>query len=298
MLKVPMFCRIRSGDLHTNEAMAYSKLNYDKGRQSLDSGHEKAWTPRFARRGAANAANGGAFLSFLIPPFMSLIFFSWLVLIRFCGQMTRRIHPYLNEIAKFDLQNAFLEEEKQDWLFRMFAHVSSMRDLGPHGIYVELPAARRRKRYASSQKRLGPKGQSVRRDSFKDYREYYFYNRPTWEIEAQARGELKERYEDPVIDLTIYDRAKLAEFLCYQPKDLTEEQILRNRIEVVDLMVALCNNRDTGKVSQTRSRPPVHPPPSNLSRRSLLASKPGTSPIPFLFLWMQVIVRIASVTSG
>jgi hypothetical protein len=58
MLKVPVFRRIRGCDLSTNEAMTYSKLSYDMARQSLDSGHEKAWTPRFARRGAANAANG------------------------------------------------------------------------------------------------------------------------------------------------------------------------------------------------------------------------------------------------
>ncbi|SCO54118.1 uncharacterized protein FFNC_15344 [Fusarium fujikuroi] len=35
---------------------------------------------------------------------------------------------YLNDIANFDLQNAFLEEEKQSQLFRLFAHVSLTRD--------------------------------------------------------------------------------------------------------------------------------------------------------------------------
>ena len=35
---------------------------------------------------------------------------------------------YLNEIAKFHLQNAFLEEEMEDQLFRLFAHVSLTRD--------------------------------------------------------------------------------------------------------------------------------------------------------------------------
>lgn len=37
-------------------------------------------------------------------------------------------HAYLNEIANFDLQNAFLEEEKESQLFRLFAYVSLMRD--------------------------------------------------------------------------------------------------------------------------------------------------------------------------
>ena len=58
MLKRPIFRRIRHSTLSSDEAMLYSKLNYDMGRQSQDSGFEKAWTPRFARRGAANAANG------------------------------------------------------------------------------------------------------------------------------------------------------------------------------------------------------------------------------------------------
>ncbi|KAG4268336.1 hypothetical protein FPRO04_12442 [Fusarium proliferatum] len=35
---------------------------------------------------------------------------------------------YLNDIANVDLQNAFLEEEKQSQLFRLFAHVSLTRD--------------------------------------------------------------------------------------------------------------------------------------------------------------------------
>ena len=35
---------------------------------------------------------------------------------------------YLNQIANFDLQNAFLEEETEDQLFRLFAHVSLTRD--------------------------------------------------------------------------------------------------------------------------------------------------------------------------
>lgn len=35
---------------------------------------------------------------------------------------------YLNEIANFDLQNAFLGEEKESQLFRLFAHVSLTRD--------------------------------------------------------------------------------------------------------------------------------------------------------------------------
>jgi hypothetical protein len=57
MLKTPIFRRYRGTELSADEAMLYSKLR-DIGQQSLDSGHERKWTPRFARRGAGNAANG------------------------------------------------------------------------------------------------------------------------------------------------------------------------------------------------------------------------------------------------
>jgi hypothetical protein len=58
MLLTPVFRRYRGAELSAGEAMLYSKLRDDIGQQSLDSGHERKWTPRFARRGAGNAANG------------------------------------------------------------------------------------------------------------------------------------------------------------------------------------------------------------------------------------------------
>jgi hypothetical protein len=57
-LKIPVFRRYREANLSEDEAMLYSKLRDDIGDQSLNSGHERRWTPRFARRGASNAANG------------------------------------------------------------------------------------------------------------------------------------------------------------------------------------------------------------------------------------------------
>ncbi|KAI8658992.1 hypothetical protein NCS55_01178000 [Fusarium keratoplasticum] len=59
MLLTPVFRRYHGAEL-SSEAMLYSKLRDDIGQQSLDSGYEKKWTPRFARRGAGNAANGDA----------------------------------------------------------------------------------------------------------------------------------------------------------------------------------------------------------------------------------------------
>ncbi|KID97353.1 FluG domain-containing protein, partial [Metarhizium majus ARSEF 297] len=276
MLKMPVFRRVRGCELSTNEAMLYSKLNYDMGRQSLDSGHEKAWTPRFARRGAANAADGDAPDSVRDQ------------MMRHDPRFSTFFSAYLNEIARFDLQNAFLEEEKQDQLFRMFAHVSltrdprATRDMVPDEVWAQVPpdpdimeleeerAQLKQGRYriagSENEEKIRELTDKIRMKKaerekriVKDYREYYFYHRPTWDIEAQARGEVEEQYEEPVIDLAVPERARLAEILCFQPKDLTEEQISCIRTEAVDLMVALCDKRNTGKVRQTRPRAPTQP---------------------------------------
>ncbi|KAH8719857.1 hypothetical protein HC256_000269 [Beauveria bassiana] len=268
-LKIPVFRRISGATLSEDEAMLYSKLNYDMGRQSLESGHEKAWTPRFARRGASNAANGDATDSVRDqmmrhePGFKT--FFS----------------AYLNEIANFDLQNAFLEEEKQSQLFRMFAHVSltrdprAIRDMVPEKVWANQPpdpeivqleeertmlkqgryridGSEHEDRIRAITDEIRNKRTQNERRVVKEYREYYFYNRPTWDIEAQARGEVEEEYEQPAIDLVIPERARLANILCLQPDDWTETDLFQRRVEAIDLMVALCDKKETGRTSRTQ----------------------------------------------
>jgi hypothetical protein len=116
----------------------------------------------------------------------------------------------------------------------------------------------------------------------KAYREHYFYHRPTWDIEMQARGEEEEEYVEPVIDVVIPTRARLAEILCHQPDDLNEDQILQCRIEAIDLMVALCDKRETVKRDRVQLR--VSP------ERPIKAESPGVdgevapSPDPFPLL--------------
>ncbi|RKK23635.1 hypothetical protein BFJ66_g17428 [Fusarium oxysporum f. sp. cepae] len=276
MLKTPVFRRYRGTELSADEAMLYSKLRDDIGQQSLDSGHERKWTPRFARRGAGNAANGDA------PDSVR-------------DQMMRQDprfmtfqSAYLNEIANFDLQNAFLEEEKESQLFRLFAHVSLTRDpratadmvpdevwanLAPDPEIVELEEQRaqlKRGKYRiegheneEEIRRLTNKIRTKRayreKQVVKEYREDYFYHRPTWDIEQQARGEEEEEYMEPVIDVHIPERARLANILCHQPDGLTEDQVLEQRIEAIQLMVALCDKRETVKrhrVQQNARAPP------------------------------------------
>lgn len=129
-LKVPLFRHIKGAVLSEDKAMLYTKLLDDIRRQSLESGHEKAWMPKVSRRGAGNAANG--MLEFTLPRRSSML---KCVLL---GDATDSVRDqimqhepgfktffsaYLNENANFDLQNAFLEEEKQSQLFHLFAHI-------------------------------------------------------------------------------------------------------------------------------------------------------------------------------
>ncbi|KAK7211891.1 hypothetical protein V2G26_019069 [Clonostachys chloroleuca] len=135
-LKIPVFRRYRGATLSEYEAMLYSKLRDDIGAQSLDSGHEKPWTPRFARRGAGNAANGDATDSVRDQ------------MMRHDPQFATFHHAYLNEIANFDLQNAFLEEEKQSQLFRLFAHNSSKATTGLTAIQMKKGSGSSQRKFA------------------------------------------------------------------------------------------------------------------------------------------------------
>ncbi|KAM5353462.1 hypothetical protein ACJ41O_000112 [Fusarium nematophilum] len=270
-LKTPVFRRYRGATLSEGEAMLYSKLRDDIGDQSLNSGHERRWTPRFARRGASNAANGDAPDSVRDQ------------MMRHDPQFATFHHAYLNEIANFDLQNAFLEEEKQSQLFRLFAHVSLTRDpratadMVPDEVWANLPpdpeivkleeqrAELKRGNYRIDghidEEKIRQLSEKIRQrrahrslQVVRQYREHYFYNRPTWDIERQARGEEEEEYAEPVINVTIPERAGLAAIFCHQPDDWTEDQIFQRKIEAIDLMVALCDKRETVKRDRIQQR--------------------------------------------
>ncbi|EXA31395.1 hypothetical protein FOVG_17296 [Fusarium oxysporum f. sp. pisi HDV247] len=270
-MKTPVFRRYHGATLSEDEAMLYSKLRDDLGEQSLNSGYEKPWTPRFARRGASNAANGDAPDSVRDQ------------MMRHDPSFRTFHHAYLNEIAKFDLQNAFLEEEKQNQLFRLFAHVSLTRDpratadMVPEDVWANLPPdpeivelEERRTELKQGKYRIDghPDEEEIRqlteeirkkraqreKQVVKQYREHYFYNCPTWDLEKRARGEEEEEYEEPVINVSIPERARLAELFCHQPDDLSEDQIFQLKIEAVSLMVALCDKRETVKRNRIRQR--------------------------------------------
>lgn len=188
---------------------------------------------------------------------------------------------YINEKVQFHLQNAFLDEPTEDSLIGMLSHIGLMqdprasKDMVPEEVWMEMPpdpeigaleaeraqlkGGRYRIRGTENEERIreltkliarkrAQRDKAIRRE----YRAHYFHNRPTWEIERQANGEEEEGYVDPTIDLHIPERAQLAKILCYQPEDWSSEL----RIQAAELMVTLCNKRETVKRDCIRRRAP------------------------------------------
>lgn len=183
---------------------------------------------------------------------------------------------YLNERVEFDLQNTFLGEETENQMYRLLAHVSltrdprATRDMVPKEVWANLPPdpeiaelEERRAELKRGQYRIRGReaeaeirsltetigSRRAQRDAIivKQYHKYYFYNRPTWDIEKQACGEEEKEHVESSINLDIPERARLAEIWCDQPDDWTDEETYQQRVEAIDLMASLCNKRETAK---------------------------------------------------
>ncbi|KAH8651335.1 FluG domain-containing protein [Xylariales sp. PMI_506] len=267
--------------------MQYATLRDHMGDQSEDAGFEQRWTPKAGRRGAANAANGNA------PEFVR-------------DQMMRHDQRFFTCLpqpdCQFHLQNAFLEQETEDQMLRLFAHVSLTRDpratrdmvlpevwanLAPDPEITKLEERRAelkqgwyrfddqqneaeiRELTATIRSKEGQREKQI----VKEYRQNYYHHRPTWDLERQARGEEMEEYVEPVINLVVPERARLAE-------------LLKLSIEVVNLYTTLCGKRET--VKRKRSKPSADTDPTMASKRikveanSENGSEPVAAPFPLL----------------
>lgn len=89
------------------------------------------------------------------------------------------------------------------------------------------------------------------------YRSFYFYNRPTWDVENESEEEELTQLE---IVLQLPERALLAELLCNQPETTTFEEMQELRSRVCDLMVDLCHGRETAKRVELQQRVKRQPP--------------------------------------
>ena len=192
---------------------------------------------------------------------------------------------YINEKVEFHLQNAFLDEPMEDGLIKFFTHISIMRDprasydMVPDEVWSTLPpdpdiAALEAQRDKLKEGRFRIQGTDVEKEVRRlsneirnkraqrnkalrqEYRKYYFYNRPTWDIEKQMTDGFEEDeeedgeasdYTQPPIELHIPERARLAEILCHHSDNLNSGELRSLRIEATQLMTALCSKRETAR---------------------------------------------------
>ena len=92
--------------------------------------------------------------------------------------------------------------------------------------------------------------QDLARSSKSQWREYYFDNRSTLDIERQAKVEPEFEYAEPTVALSIPERADLASYICGR----VEDTLLQRQIPSIDLMVSLCGKRETRKRVHPKSR--------------------------------------------
>lgn len=220
---------------------------------------------------------------------------------------------YINEKVQFHLERVVADEPTEDCLIDLFTHMSMTRDprasqnMVPDEVLRSLPPdpeitgleARRdqlkKGRYriqgTEHEQEIRELTRSIRTKRIqrektlrKHYRQYYFYHRPTWEIERQLAGhsddEAEAVYSEPAIDLHIPERARLAEILCHQqPDHQNYDEYCRMRIEAAELMVALNGKRETVKRKSIRQASDVNPP--------IKEESPGPDHFPLLMLKSQ-----------
>jgi hypothetical protein len=194
---------------------------------------------------------------------------------------------YINEKVQFHLQNAVLDEPTEDSLIGMLSHIGLMRDprarkdMVPDEVWAKMPpdpeilaleaeraqlkggqyrikGTENEDRIRKLTELIAKKRAKRAKDIQREYREDYFHNRPTWEIEGQANGEEEQEYVEPGVDLHIPERAELAEILCNQPEGLSSNALLALRIQAGELMSILCNKRETVKRDRIRQRAPAN----------------------------------------
>ncbi|KAK0707074.1 hypothetical protein B0T26DRAFT_729064 [Lasiosphaeria miniovina] len=249
------------------QPLPYHKLRYDMERQSLDAGEENSIEPKAWRRGAANAADGNA--SDAVRDQM----------MRHDPKWATFNNAYINEKVGFHLQNAFLEEPTEDSLLAMLTHIGLTRDpraskdMVPDDVWelmlpdpqiealkaerAQLKGGRHRIKGSKNEgkireltKWIATKEQQRKTTIRREYRKHYFYNRPTWDMDADGQ----EEYVKPAADLQITERAQLAEILYNQPDNLGLAELLELRIRAGELVVILCGKRETARRGRIRRR--------------------------------------------
>ncbi|KAK6841024.1 hypothetical protein PG987_001884 [Apiospora arundinis] len=268
-LKRPVFRRFHGSQVSEDEALQYHKLRDDLKRQSLDMGEEEPIVPRAFRRGNANAMNGKA------PDAVRD------QALRHDPKWATFNNAYINENVEYDTQNAFLDEPTEDKLINLFTHIGMTRDpraqrrmmfgkIYPPDPEIEALKQRREMLKGGQYRYKGkPKEEEIRDLTDKirvmeakrvkaveeQYREYWFYNRSTWDIERQAAGD-EEPMEHlvPMVDLQLPERAELAQILLNQPEMPSYEEMKELCVQACETMAVLCHRRETPRRARIQDR--------------------------------------------
>ena len=179
---------------------------------------------------------------------------------------------YINERVRFDVLSAVLERPSADGILRMLTHMSLTRDprapvhvpddvlaaLPPDPNIVALEQQRDRLKdgvyriqgtvVEAEVRRLttaiGTARSRHRNIVSQEYRDEYFRNRPTEDIERQNRGEEEDEYIEPLIEHQIPERAQLSDLICTRFTDLKPQDAVQLRIRAANLMLSLCGLRE------------------------------------------------------
>ncbi len=75
---------------------------------------------------------------------------------------------------------------------------------------------------------------------FQEYRDEYFRRRPTEDIERHNSGQQEEEYIELMVELQIPQTKQIADLICPRITDIAPQNAVKRRIQVAELMLALC----------------------------------------------------------
>ena len=187
---------------------------------------------------------------------------------------------YLNVRVRFNVQDAFLENDvSDDGLIRAFTHMSIRCNPGapkevPKEVRDQLLAAdpdvvdlKRQfkalylqirykykfikrapkkigEKYTELSKQLKNAKKSLKDEMDKEYRKDYFFRIHNEEMERQLNKTMAEEHVEPVIEHQLEERTRLQRILCDFSKDLGIQDIVDRKVRAINLMIALASRQE------------------------------------------------------
>ena len=94
-----------------------------------------------------------------------------------------------------------------------------------------------------------------RKNADTEYRKAYFDTRHSADIERQLQGKAKTASALPATRHQLEERNELQRIMCNTGRQLSEDQIKRQRLEAVNLMIRLCRRREVQQHHRPGDRP-------------------------------------------